>query len=74
MNEVDWVDIFTRKEYCYDIIDSFKYCQENKGLVINAWCILSSPSFLESSRLQTLVEGQEISPVQIANVLELKNA
>ena len=39
---VDWVDVFTRKEYCYDIIDSFKYCQKNKGLVINAWCIMSS--------------------------------
>jgi putative transposase len=39
---VDWVDIFTRKEYCYDIIDSFKYCQENKGLVLYAWCIMSS--------------------------------
>jgi putative transposase len=27
---VDWVDVFTRKEYCYDIIDSFKYCKETK--------------------------------------------
>jgi putative transposase len=39
---VDWVDVFTRKEHCYDIIDSFKYCQKNKGLVIYAWCIMSS--------------------------------
>jgi putative transposase len=42
MTVVDWVDTFTRKEYCYDIIDTFKYCQENKGLVNNAWCIMSS--------------------------------
>ncbi len=39
---MDWVDIFTRKEYRYDIVDSFKYSQENKGLIIYAWCIMSS--------------------------------
>ena len=42
MTVVDWVDVFTRKEYCYDTVDSFKYCQENKGLEIYAWCIMSS--------------------------------
>ena len=35
---IDWVDVFTRKEYCYDISNSFKYCQKNMGLVIYAWC------------------------------------
>jgi len=29
---VGWVDIFTRKVYKDIVIESFKFCQENKGL------------------------------------------
>ena len=39
---VHWVDIFTRKTYCYEIIESLKYCQKNKGLIIHAWIIMSN--------------------------------
>jgi hypothetical protein len=28
---VGWVDIFTRKIYRDIVIDSFKFCQQNKG-------------------------------------------
>jgi REP-associated tyrosine transposase len=39
---VDWVDIFTRPCYRHIIIDSLKYCQENKGLNLHAWCLMSN--------------------------------
>ncbi len=39
---VDWIDLFTRKEYCLEIIESLKYCQKNKGLVIHAYVIMPS--------------------------------
>jgi putative transposase len=39
---VDWVDVFTRKNHKIAIIDSLKYCQENKGLEIYAWCLMSN--------------------------------
>ena len=39
---VNWVDLFTRKEYCEVLIDSIKYCQKEKGLIVYAWVILSS--------------------------------
>jgi REP element-mobilizing transposase RayT len=39
---VDWVDIFTRKEYQYAIVDSLNYCIANKGLVIHGWCLMSN--------------------------------
>lgn len=39
---VGWVDVFTRKEYRDVIIENLKYCQEQKGLVIYAWCIMSN--------------------------------
>ncbi|GMQ23694.1 transposase [Algoriphagus sp. oki45] len=39
---VEWIDLFTRQEYRDIFIDSLKYCQENKGLDIAGFCIMSS--------------------------------
>jgi REP element-mobilizing transposase RayT len=39
---VGWVDIFTRKQCAQIILDSFTYCQENKGLILYAYVIMSS--------------------------------
>jgi REP element-mobilizing transposase RayT len=39
---VDWVDVFTRKNHRDAVIESFKYCQKEKGLVIYAYCIMSN--------------------------------
>lgn len=42
MTVIDWVDIFTRPIYKHKIVESLEYCQLNKGLVINAWCLMSN--------------------------------
>jgi putative transposase len=39
---VGWIDIFSRQCYRNLIINSFKYCQEHKGLKIGAWVIMSN--------------------------------
>lgn len=39
---VNWIDLFTRLEYRNILVDSLKYCQENKGLEIYAWVIMSN--------------------------------
>jgi len=39
---VHWADIFTRKIYRDIVIDSLRYCQENKGLEIYAYVIMSN--------------------------------
>ena len=39
---VEWVDIFTRKEYRDIILDSIKFCQKEKGLLLHSWCIMSN--------------------------------
>ena len=39
---VEWVDVFTRKEYKDILIESLKYCQREKGLIIYCWCIMSN--------------------------------
>ena len=38
----DWVDVFTRKEYKVEIVDSLNYCIKNKGLVLYAWCLMTN--------------------------------
>ncbi|MCC7402180.1 MAG: transposase, partial [Chitinophagaceae bacterium] len=39
---VEWMDVFTRKEYRDILLDSVRYCQKEKGLVLYAWCIMSN--------------------------------
>ncbi|NTS40712.1 transposase [Flavisolibacter sp. BT320] len=39
---VEWVDVFTRKAYRDILIDSLRHCQQQKGLVLHAWCIMSN--------------------------------
>jgi len=37
-----WVDVFTRNSYKDILIDNLVYCQENKGLELFAWCIMTN--------------------------------
>ena len=39
---VDWVDVFTRPIYKQIIVDSLKFCQQEKGLSIHAWVLMSN--------------------------------
>ncbi len=37
-----WIDIFTRPVYKDIMVDSIRYCQQNKGLILYAWCLMSN--------------------------------
>ncbi|HVX26968.1 MAG TPA: transposase [Parafilimonas sp.] len=39
---IDWVDVFTRKEYKDTLIESLKYCIQNKGLHVYEFVIMSN--------------------------------
>jgi putative transposase len=39
---VGWIDLFTRKVYKDILIDSLRYCQKNKGIILNAFVIMSN--------------------------------
>ncbi|WP_428327356.1 REP-associated tyrosine transposase [Mucilaginibacter sp.] len=39
---IKWIDVFTRREYKDIVVDSLKYCIENKGLLLYAWVIMSN--------------------------------
>jgi len=47
---VDWVDLFTRNVYKEILLESWRYCQQQKGLLIHA------PFFAESPVSGTLRE------------------
>jgi REP element-mobilizing transposase RayT len=42
LTTVGWVDVFTRLNQKYNIIDSLRYCQKHKGLEIYAYCLMPS--------------------------------
>jgi putative transposase len=39
---VGWADVFTRNEYKDILVNSFKHCQQNQGLQIQAWVIMTN--------------------------------
>ena len=39
---VYWIDLFIRNEYKEIILDSWRYCQQRKGLEIYGWCVMTS--------------------------------
>ena len=51
---VGWVDIFTRLNQKYNIVNALKYCQKEKGLAIYAYCIMSSHIHLLCNTMHTL--------------------
>jgi len=42
MTIVGWIDLFTAKNHKLLIVDSLKYCQQHKGLLLYAWCLMSN--------------------------------
>ena len=49
---VDWVDVFTRPIYKDIIVDSLRYCQSHKGLMLYGWVLMSN-------HLHLLVQAKE---------------
>lgn len=39
---VDWIDVFTRKDYKDVVIDSLNYCIKNKGMILYGYVIMSN--------------------------------
>jgi REP element-mobilizing transposase RayT len=46
---VQWVDVFTRKEYRDILLNSLGFCQEAKGLLVHGWCVMSNHAHLLAS-------------------------
>jgi REP element-mobilizing transposase RayT len=79
---VEWVDVFTRKEYRDIVLDSVRYCQKEKGLILYAWCIMSNhvsslPCLLTLHRRvsqRSFVGGVDTSSIKKNNIIQVSKA
>ena len=39
---INWIDLFIRNQYKNIVLDSLSFCQQNKGLELFAWCVMTS--------------------------------
>lgn len=39
---INWIDLFIREDYNNILLTSLKYCQNEKGLEVYAWCIMTN--------------------------------
>jgi len=72
---VGWIDIFTRKCYKDIIIESLRYCQQHKGLVVFAYVIMSNHIHLliqsEDGKLSNLIRDfKSFTSKQILSAIE----
>jgi REP element-mobilizing transposase RayT len=42
LSVVGWIDVFSREQYKELFIESLKYCQDKKGLVLHAWVVMTN--------------------------------
>ena len=57
---VEWLDVFTRKDYKFIITDSLNYCAREKGLECFAWVLMSNHMHLVA---------RAISPFTMSNLI-----
>ncbi|MDZ7658279.1 REP-associated tyrosine transposase [Fodinibius sp.] len=72
---VNWIDIFTRREYRDVIVESLKYCREEKGLLLYAYCIMTNHIHLivgtKGEKVQDIVRDfKSFTSNQIRKILE----
>ncbi len=56
---VDWIDVFTRKRYKDIVINSFEYCQREKGMVIYSYVIMGNHACPEYIDWYTILQSEK---------------
>ena len=75
---VNWIDLFTRKIYRDIVVDSLRYCQQNKGLDIFAFVVMSNHLHLlirsQTGKLSnTIHDFKSFTAKQILLAIETEN-
>ena len=58
MSVVGWIDIFSRQRYRDIVIDSLKYCQKEKGLILHAYVIMTNHIHIVASPKQGFIPAR----------------
>ena len=56
---IEWIDIFTKPQYFQIIVDSLKYCRDNKGLLLYEFIIMTNHIHL----IVKAKEGNKLSQI-----------
>ena len=72
---VDWIDVFTRIEYTEIVYNSLRFCQQEKGLELYAYCIMTNHMHLiigtETGSLPDIVRDfKSFTPRHIRKAIE----
>ncbi len=73
---VQWIDVFTRRKYADIVIDSLRYCQQNKGLRIFGWVIMSNHLHMivscdeETNLSDVLRDFKKYTSTQVVDAIE----
>ena len=72
---VEWVDVFTRKEYRDILLESIRYCQKAKGLLVHSWCLMSNHVHLvvsakENNTSEILRDFKKFTSKQIVQAIK----
>jgi putative transposase len=75
---VGWIDVFSREQYKELFIESLKYCQENKGMVLHAWVIMTNHVHLiissNSNKIEYIVRDlKKYTSKQIIKAIQENN-
>jgi len=69
---VQWVDVFSRKTYVDIVLNSLKFCIENKELKLFAWCIMTNHLHLiaQSSKRRSFWNIKRFQKIYFFNIVE----
>ncbi len=73
---VQWIDVFTRRDYKDIVVESLKFCQKEKGLLLFAWVIMSNHVHLiaeaaDGFKLQDIIRDlKKFTSKQIIKAIE----
>lgn len=76
---IEWIDIFTKPEYFKVVIDSLKFCRQNKGLLLYEYVIMTNHIHLiaqakEGFRLSQIISDfKKHTTREILRLLEKDN-
>jgi putative transposase len=71
-----WDDVFTRQLYKDIVLDSLRYCQKEKGLIVYAWCLMTNHVHLiigrrGDNKLEEIVRDfKKYTAVQICKAIQ----
>ena len=70
----DWIDVFTRDVYKDIVVNSFKFCQQNQGLQIHAWLLMTNHFHLICSFINDNEPGMVLKNIKSFTAIKLIDA